>query len=177
MELCKETLSDNIVIRNSTLKKDNYKFLKENELEILKTFNSICLALDHIHNKEDLIHRNLKPKNIFFSFDDKLKVGDFGLATTVLSKYIVTPSPIKSKPSNILSFDSFNLNLIENKNLSHNVDYVKENSMDYFNIISCYIKDEETEGKNIGTHSYAAPEQLNNNKYDKKVYLKLIFKG
>ena len=82
MEICKETLSDFLERRNQQLSRRNLdNFLKENENEILKTFSQICAAINYIHSKEKLIHRDLKPKNIFYTFEDKIKIGDFGLAT------------------------------------------------------------------------------------------------
>lgn len=35
-------------------------------------------AVEYIHNR-GMIHRDLKPTNIFFSLDGSVKVGDFGL--------------------------------------------------------------------------------------------------
>jgi serine/threonine protein kinase len=39
----------------------------------------ICAALDHAH-KIGVIHRDLKPTNLFLAEDGRLKIGDFGLA-------------------------------------------------------------------------------------------------
>ncbi len=39
----------------------------------------ICSALQHAHNL-GIIHRDLKPANLFFTKDNRLKLGDFGLA-------------------------------------------------------------------------------------------------
>ena len=43
----------------------------------------ICLGLKEIHNK-NLIHRDLKPDNIFISEDFKIKLGDFGISKQLI---------------------------------------------------------------------------------------------
>ncbi|VDN17308.1 unnamed protein product [Gongylonema pulchrum] len=43
-------------------------------------FAQIVSAIEYIHG-QGLIHRDLKPQNIFFSVDNYLKIGDLGLAT------------------------------------------------------------------------------------------------
>ncbi|XP_023245579.1 eIF-2-alpha kinase GCN2 [Copidosoma floridanum] len=48
---------------------------------IWRLFREIVEGLSHIHQK-GMIHRDLKPVNIFLDSNDHVKIGDFGLATT-----------------------------------------------------------------------------------------------
>ncbi|KAM3850598.1 eukaryotic translation initiation factor 2-alpha kinase 3 [Diretmus argenteus] len=50
--------------------------------QCLGIFLQIAEAVDFLHGK-GLMHRDLKPSNIFFTMDDVVKVGDFGLVTAM----------------------------------------------------------------------------------------------
>ncbi|CAH2094788.1 unnamed protein product [Euphydryas editha] len=58
-----------------------------------RLFREILEGLAHVHQK-GMIHRDLKPVNIFLDSSDHVKIGDFGLATKVF-----TDLPIEDKMS------------------------------------------------------------------------------
>lgn len=51
------------------------------EDRLWRLFREIVEGLAHIH-QQGMIHRDLKPVNIFLDSNDHVKIGDFGLATT-----------------------------------------------------------------------------------------------
>ncbi|CAL1531308.1 unnamed protein product [Lymnaea stagnalis] len=65
---------------------------------VWRLFREIIEGLVHIHGK-GMIHRDLKPVNIFLDSHDHVKIGDFGLATTdIIAKQgamldVTLPSP------------------------------------------------------------------------------------
>ncbi|KAI1278057.1 Eukaryotic translation initiation factor 2-alpha kinase 3 [Halotydeus destructor] len=72
MELCrKSTLKDWLSETNCTREKEVFA----------KIFEMIVDAVNCVHLK-GIIHRNLKPSNIFFSMEGTVKVGDFAFETT-----------------------------------------------------------------------------------------------
>nr|XP_006131363.1 interferon-induced, double-stranded RNA-activated protein kinase isoform X2 [Pelodiscus sinensis] len=74
MEFCeKGTLYDWINKKRGT---ENY------QAESLIKFRQIVTGVEYIHSKK-LIHRDLKPLNIFISSEDIIKIGDFGLVTSM----------------------------------------------------------------------------------------------
>ncbi|KAM4902497.1 interferon-induced, double-stranded RNA-activated protein kinase [Sylvia borin] len=74
MEFCEQGTLTTWIAKNR--EKRNYHAMALNKfLQILK-------GVEYIHSKE-LIHRDLKPQNIFISHDDKIKIGDFGLVTSM----------------------------------------------------------------------------------------------
>lgn len=74
MELCEgDTLRVWIDKRNSP--KESFP---ERRTDAARISRQVLTAVDYIHSK-DLIHRDLKPPNIMFSIDGRVKVGDFGL--------------------------------------------------------------------------------------------------
>ena len=55
--------------------------LYENVERVWQLFREIIEGLYHIH-QQGMIHRDLKPVNVFLDSNDHVKIGDFGLATT-----------------------------------------------------------------------------------------------
>ncbi|NXM40280.1 E2AK2 kinase, partial [Gymnorhina tibicen] len=74
MEFCEQGTLENWIEKNREDQK-YYAMAQNKFLQILK-------GVEYIHS-ENLIHRDLKPQNIFISHDDKIKIGDFGLLTSV----------------------------------------------------------------------------------------------
>lgn len=68
-----------------------HSWLKQNKRPECRPVNKmklwlgqLCSAVNYIHS-QGLIHRDLKPQNIFFSAENHLKVGDLGLVTKVFA--------------------------------------------------------------------------------------------
>uniref|UniRef100_A0A1X7TDC2 Protein kinase domain-containing protein n=1 Tax=Amphimedon queenslandica TaxID=400682 RepID=A0A1X7TDC2_AMPQE len=86
---------------NQTLKVliDSGQLIKSSGFELgWQLFREITEGLAHIHS-QGMIHRDLKPVNIFLNSSGHCKIGDFGLATT-FSKYHTGLSRQQSIPSN-----------------------------------------------------------------------------
>lgn len=87
MKLCQKTLRHFLDERNSYLNFQSYykehDLIGENESVVgLNIFTQICNGLEYIHNKS-IVHHDLKPSNVFISFDYDVPVfqlGDFGLS-------------------------------------------------------------------------------------------------
>lgn len=72
MELCSGSLKDYIMKRNYSGRKSNMDFEK-------KCINGIINGLNYIH-KNNILHRDLNPNNIFLDENMIPKIGDFGMA-------------------------------------------------------------------------------------------------
>lgn len=95
---------------------DLYEYIKKRagmllpEAQILDWFVQICLALKHVHDRK-ILHRDLKTQNIFLCKDNKIKLGDFGIArvlkstmecarTSIGTPYYLSPELCMDKPYN-----------------------------------------------------------------------------
>lgn len=82
MQLCrKESLKDWLQKSDTTVRANKTSTI----------FKQIVQAVEYVHLK-GLIHRDLKPGNIFFALDGQIKIGDFGLVTDMLDdRKVQTP--------------------------------------------------------------------------------------
>ncbi len=100
------------------------------ERELVKMAIDICRALEICHARH-IVHRDIKPDNIFVSEDGDFKLGDFGVARTVektisgLSKKgtytFMAPEIYKSEPCG-LNVDLYSLGILMYRLLNNNRD-------------------------------------------------------
>ncbi|KAK9890482.1 hypothetical protein WA026_010563 [Henosepilachna vigintioctopunctata] len=80
-----------LYIQMQLCQKENLKdWLIKNQIRdkgtVVDLFGQILSAVEYVH-LQGLIHRDLKPGNIFFSLEGQIKVGDFGLVKDIESCY------------------------------------------------------------------------------------------
>lgn len=79
-----------------------------NENQILDWFTQIVLAMHYVH-KHRILHRDLKTQNVFLTKDNRVKLGDFGIArvlnapvemavTVIGTPYYMSPEIMESRP-------------------------------------------------------------------------------
>ena len=88
------------------INEQNGKFFSESQ--IINWFTQIALALYHIHSRL-IIHRDIKPQNVFLTKKGDVKLGDFGIAkclegtwqkamTCIGTPYYLSPEILMDKP-------------------------------------------------------------------------------
>ncbi|XP_036885536.1 eukaryotic translation initiation factor 2-alpha kinase 3 isoform X1 [Sturnira hondurensis] len=92
----------------------------------LNIFLQIAEAVEFLHSK-GLMHRDLKPSNIFFTVDDVVKVGDFGLVTAMdqdeEEQMVLTPMPAYARHTGQVGTKLYmSPEQIHGNNYSHKVD-------------------------------------------------------
>ena len=81
------------------------------ESEVASMLIQILVALRHLHMDHRILHRDLKPQNIFLTKDGIVKLGDFGVSTVLTgsidfaktfcgSPYYLAPELCEEKPYN-----------------------------------------------------------------------------
>lgn len=117
--------------------------------QVHKLFSQICSAMVHMHNRR-MMHRDLKPHNIFIAGDGNLKLGDLGLSryfssrtlqamSTVGTPCYMSPECIKGHPYEFSS-DIWSLGCLLYELLTLRNPFYKEHQSLYVlgkNITSC----------------------------------------
>ncbi|CAD8165953.1 unnamed protein product [Paramecium octaurelia] len=93
-EFCQQTLENYLQQRNAQLlklrksKDDDYQNIQQKYVKEAKMIlDQIIKGLDYLHNECKLVHRDLKPGNIFMNNPDDVKIGDFGLVAKLKQFY------------------------------------------------------------------------------------------
>jgi serine/threonine protein kinase len=177
MELCKQTLGEVLMKRNSNNENtdqksgsnknspsrsttDNFFNVKET-LQFLKIFQKFSEAVLYLHTKEKIIHRDLKPVNLFLNDNNFVKIGDFGLATELYNlkykKFSIDTDVSSGFSRKDSDFSEQSFCIISGSEGLENSTCAYSNPLQ----LSYHTK-------NVGTPQYASPEQLNENFYDLK---------
>jgi len=109
--------------------------------QCMNFFKQIAEGVAYIHSKE-LMHRDLKPKNIFITNDNIIKIGDFGLAKSVRD------------------------NLVHTKSNKHGTEHGDKQIVQRSQSPIGSDLSDHTSG--VGTYFYASPEQYATSMYDDK---------
>lgn len=177
MELCDFTLEDWINARNASR-------VAVDEMEILRIFRDISKGLAYVHDN-GCIHRDIKPKNIYWKSDVELLdpkmgvldavrfgwkmggrwlVGDFGLVTTTATT-AAAANNTNSSGDKLANNNASATNSTGSSDLSdsdHPEINLSTSPMTFLSnaIISSSSLSESERTEGVGTYTYAAPEQL-----------------
>jgi len=149
MQLChSSTLTDWIRNRNKSIPSSTLTEKCEHFKVAWGIYSQIVRGLTHVHS-QNVIHRDLKPGNIFANDNGVFSIGDFGLSTMI-------KSPRAS------------MELVEKGNISEHDRKVANSKAITLPMESkqfVYSEWQEPRSAGVGTASYAAPEQLSSNSY------------
>lgn len=140
MEYCDGTIQDVI----------DDKSIFDDKEEANRLFRQMLEGLAYMH-KNEIIHRDLKPANIFFSVERDIKIGDFGLATTLKKgrrSKIIKPSKTQQKLG--ISKDDLPTPLPSTPNTPS-------------------VSPNQSLSSGVGTPIYVSPEQEQGQEYSSKV--------
>lgn len=97
---------------------------KDIVLDVIQMGIDICTALEACH-KENIVHRDIKPNNIFIGNDGKFKLGDFGIAndnknnnTEVIGTLNYMAPEVYNKEKITIATDIYSLGLVMYKFLN-----------------------------------------------------------
>ncbi|XP_023474526.2 eukaryotic translation initiation factor 2-alpha kinase 3 isoform X2 [Equus przewalskii] len=123
-----------LYIQMQLCRKENLKDWMNSRCTIEERERSMCLhiflqiaeAVEFLHSK-GLMHRDLKPSNIFFTMDDVVKIGDFGLVTAMdqdeEEQMVLTPMPAYARHTGQVGTKLYmSPEQIHGNNYSHKVD-------------------------------------------------------
>eukprot|EP00055_Hartaetosiga_balthica_P018193 m.130268 g.130268 ORF g.130268 m.130268 type:complete len:628 (+) comp9467_c0_seq21:4471-6354(+) len=99
MELCEGTLDDCLIARAN--RDGGAEISRKERVEALHFFSQILDGVMFCHQKKNVIHRDIKPQNLFYTIQadgtKRFKLGDFGLAKILL--YSATPASLNEEMS------------------------------------------------------------------------------
>ena len=64
------------------------------EEKIITWFLELCQVIKYLHQDHHVLHRDLKPQNIFLTIDNHIKLGDFGISKVLNSSRDLASTPI-----------------------------------------------------------------------------------
>jgi len=169
-ELCTATLGDYLADRNEELSSirrkdpaDYEKVWRDYVKEALCFSKQILDGLAYIH-AHNLIHRDLKPHNIFLA-NNVCKIGDFGLIKKNSELYTSGVSPVSGDKSDSLdnSLDSPKMNSSSQEVNRARLNWKAGRSPSHEELI-LYFEPEDTITGGVGTKIYASPEQWEGDK-------------